>query len=1176
MNDFVHLHLHSQYSVLDGAIRLGDMMPRLKEYGMKSVAVTDHGNMFGAVDFYKKADKYGIKPILGVEAYVAEGDRRDKARSAFHLILLARNNTGYANLRKLVSFAYLEGFYYHPRIDLKLLKEHSEGLIGLSACLGGQIAQSVLKGRPEQARELAKTYRDTFEPGMFYLEVQPNGIPEQAQVNALYRQIGQELGIPLAVTNDCHYLNQKDSRAHEILMCVQTGKTLDDPTRMRHDTDAFWLRPPSEMWRLMGDTFPDALENTVQIAEQCNVKLDLGNVYLPQYRVPDDMNIDSFLIHKAQTGLVERFKEFEAVDKEVDRPKYQRRLDDELSVIAKMGFAGYFLIVQDFINWAKDHDIPVGPGRGSGAGSLAAYCLRITDIDPLPYGLLFERFLNPERVSMPDFDVDFCMNRRDEVIKYVTAKYGNTQVGQIATFGSLKARGVIKDVGRVLGMSFGETDKLSKLVPEVLNITLDEAMVQEPRLKAIYEEDNKVRELLDIARSLEGLNRSVGMHAAGVVIGDKPLWEYCPVFKGANDELVTQFAKDEVEAAGLVKFDFLGLKTLTVIQDAVRMINRGKAKEAQLDLNRMPLTDRGVYELISRGDTEGVFQLESSGFQELLKKLRPDKFEDVVAAVALYRPGPLNSGMLDDFIDRKHGRQKIVYPHISLKGILEETYGVIVYQEQVMQIAQVLSGFTLGGADLLRRAMGKKKADVMAAQRKVFVEGAASTNDVSAETSGEIFDLMEKFAEYGFNKSHSAAYALITYHTAYLKAHHKVEFMAALLTNDKDASDKVSKGIRNARKIGIDVLPPSANLSVADFDVVDGKILFGMAGVRGVGGTAVEAIIEARSVADGPFKDLFDFCERVDLKRVNKKVMEALIKSGAFDFSNMPRARMLAALELAVDRAQQAQKDRAAGQGSLFDLFGGGGAAVAKGALAMPPELLRIEEWSQRELLAAEKDCLGFYVSGHPLDRYADQIEQYATASVEQLKDLENYAKVTLAGIQTSIKVRPFKSGEGKMAIVLFEDPTGSVEVIALGDDFNTYESLLCSDEPLLVVGTLRVEREEDRVNVSVRIGGRPRRGEAEATGPAVMLLSEVRSNRARTLEVGIHAAVVTPERMAALGALVREPRHSGNCEALLRITTADGCDVRMSIPGVRVAPDDGLQDQLLRIFSGACNVHVH
>jgi DNA polymerase-3 subunit alpha len=1173
MNDFVHLHLHSQYSVLDGAIRLGDMMPRLKEYGMTSVAVTDHGNMFGAIDFYKQATKAGIKPILGVEAYVAEGDHREKARGAYHLILLARNETGYANLRKLVSYAYLEGFYYHPRMDMSLLKAHSEGLIALSACLGGQVAQAVLKGQNDRARELARKYRDTFEPGMFFLEVQPNGLPEQRTVNAIYRQIGHELGIPLCATNDCHYLDQKDARAHEILMCVQTGKLLSDPDRMRHDTDAYWLRPASEMWRLMKDDFADALENTVRIAEMCNVKLQLDKPELPTYRVPEDQTIDSFLLQKAQHGLEQRFTEFSAVDKSVDRALYQRRLDDELTVIQKMGFAGYFLIVQDFINWAKDHDIPVGPGRGSGAGSLAAYALRITDIDPLPYGLLFERFLNPERVSMPDFDVDFCMNRRNEVIDYVTHKYGRENVGQIATFGALKARGVIKDVGRVLGLTFGETDKLSKLVPDKLNIELADALKQEPRLQALYDGDPKMRELLDIALSLEGLHRSVGMHAAGIVIGDKPLWEYCPVFKGAKDEIVTQFAKDEVEAAGLVKFDFLGLKTLTVVKDALRMVNRGRAVEARLDLDRLGLCDPGVYELISRGDTEGVFQLESSGFQELLKKLRPDKFEDIVAAVALYRPGPLNSGMLDDFIERKHGKQRIVYPHDSLRQILEETYGVIVYQEQVMQIAQVLAGFTLGGADVLRRAMGKKKADEMAKQRAAFLTGAEK-NGVAASKAGDIFDLMEKFAEYGFNKSHSAAYALITYHTAYLKAHHRVEFMAAVLSNDKDNSEKVSRGIRTARMMGIEVLPPSVNLSVADFDAVEGSILFGMAGIRGVGEHAVTAILEART-QDGPFKDLFDFCERVDLKRVNKKVLEALVKSGAFDFCGAPRARMHAAIDIACDRAQQTQKDRASGQASLFDLFAAASpASVQKG---MPPELLKVDEWTQRQLLAHEKDCLGFYVSGHPLDRFADQIEQYATASVENLRTLDDYTRVTLCGIQSAYKARPLKSGNGRMGIVTFEDHTGSVEVIAMGEELNQYEPLLTSDEPLLLRGTVRVERDEDRVNVSVRLGfGRPRRGEVESTDPPVVLLADVRTARARAVEIGLSTAAVSVERMTALGALLREPRHGGLCEAWLKLTTADACDVTLRMPDVKVSPSEELFDELRRVFGGEADVRVH
>ncbi|MSP71926.1 MAG: DNA polymerase III subunit alpha [Myxococcales bacterium] len=1174
MRDFVHLHLHSQYSILDGAIRLGDMMPRLNEFGMKHVAVTDHGNMFGAIDFYKKAHKHGVKPILGVEAYVSEGDRREKTRSAFHLILLARTNAGYANLRKLVSFAYLEGHYYHPRMDLDLIREHNEGLIALSACLGGQIAQAILKGRDDHALHLARKYRDTFEPGAFYLEVQPNGLEEQKRVNATYRHIGKELGIPLVATNDCHYLDRKDHKAHEILMCVQMGKTLDDPNRLKHDTDAYWLRPADEMWRLLGDDFADALENTVRIAESCDVKLTLGEVYLPKYQVPEDQTIDQFLLNKAQEGLIERFSEFDLVGKEIDKKLYQRRLDDELGVISSMGFAGYFLIVQDFINWAKDQDIAVGPGRGSGAGSLAAYSLRITDIDPLPYGLLFERFLNPERVSMPDFDVDFCMNRRDEVIQYVTRKYGKDQVGQIATFGSLKARGVIKDVGRVLGMSYGETDRLTKMVPEVVNITLQEAIDQEPRLKQIYETEPKIRELLDIAKSLEGLHRNVGMHAAGVVIGDKPLWEYCPVFKGVNDDLVTQFAKDEVELAGLVKFDFLGLKTLTVIQDAVRMINRERDGKALLDLERVGLDAPAVYEIISRGDTEGIFQLESSGFQELLRKLRPDKFEDIIAAVALYRPGPLNSGMLDDFIDRKHGRQKIAYPHELLRGILQETYGVIVYQEQVMQIAQVLAGFTLGGADLLRRAMGKKKADEMAKQRTEFLTGAAR-NHVPAAQAGDIFDLMEKFAEYGFNKSHSAAYALITYHTAYLKALHPVEFMAAVLSNDKDTSDKVSKGIRTAKKMGIDVLAPSINASVAEFDSVGGKILFGMAGVKGVGTMAVEAIVEARKKG-GAFADLFGLCERVDMKRVNKKVLEALVKAGALDFSGEPRARLIAALDLAVERAQQAQRDREVGQESLFGMLMG--APTSGGPPAgMSPELQKVEEWSHRQLLAFEKECLGFYVSGHPLDRYIDQIERYATATLEELRDRENHARVTIAGIVTSLKIRPFKNGDGRMGIMTFEDHTGSLEMVAIGDEFTLYEALLSSDEPLLITGQLRVERVEERTEVSLRVGaGRSRRGEPELTTPSVVLLADVRSDRATSIEISVDATKVTSERLLALRQVLSDLRYAGQCHAFLKMLTDDRCEVVMTIPDVKLSPGDDVQDALRRAFGGDCTVHIH
>jgi DNA polymerase-3 subunit alpha len=781
MNDFVHLHLHSQYSVLDGAIRLGDMMPRLKEHGMTSVAVTDHGNMFGAVDFYKKAQKYGIKPILGVEAYVAEGDRRDKTRSAFHLILLARNDTGYANLRKLVSFAYLEGFYYHPRIDLGLLRQHSEGLIGLSACLGGQIAQAVLKGRPDHARELARTYRDIFEPGCFFLEVQPNGIPEQKVVNELYRQIGKELDIPLAVTNDCHYLDQKDAKAHEILMCVQTGKTLDDPTRMRHDTDAFWLRPGREMWRLMGSEFGDALENTVRIAEMCNVKLDLGNVYLPAYRVPDDMSIDEFLVKKSQDGLVERFQEFADVGKSVDRAEYQRRLDDELGVIQKMGFAGYFLIVKDFIDYARSKDIRVGPGRGSAAGSMVAYVTGITNIDPLEYGLLFERFLNPERVSMPDIDIDFEDKHRTEVIEYVRDKYGHDCVAQIVTFGRLKTKAVLKDVGRVLGLTYAETDRITKMVPDripgVKEITLTACREHVPELRALLESDSRLAELWQHAEVLEGLNRATGVHPAGVVITPGALDQFVPLQKvkgpkGQEDVVTTQWDGQWIDAVGLLKMDFLGLRTLTVIKDAQRHL---KKRGIDFDIEQLPKDDRKTYELFGRGDTVGVFQFESSGMQEHLKRLQPERLDDLIAMNALYRPGPMDN--IPTYIERRHGREEIKYLHPILAQYLEVTYGIIVYQEQVMQIGQAVGGFSLGQADEMRRAMGKKDELKMTRMKVVFSAGAAAQG-IDGKVTQQIWDLLYKFANYGFNKSHSAAYAWLAYQTGYLKANHTAEFMA--------------------------------------------------------------------------------------------------------------------------------------------------------------------------------------------------------------------------------------------------------------------------------------------------------------------------------------------------------------------------------------------------------------
>ncbi|MGC6416922.1 MAG: DNA polymerase III subunit alpha [Bradymonadia bacterium] len=1176
MQPFVHLHVNTQYSLLKSAIRISDLIQRAQEMGMPAVAMTDTNNMFGAVEFYKKAKKAGIKPIFGTEVSVSLDPIAERPNRVSKLVLLARTNRGYENLRELLSMAWLDGLHDgEPFVDFSMLERYSDDVTALSGSIDNVIAKAIVEGRPDDAISWLERHQQVYGRENFFLEVISGGTDKHTEVNRGFLQLARDRDAQLVAANRCMYLDRNDARKHEVLLCIGAGRTLDDPYRPRFDTDSFWFKPGETILEQLGEAYATAVENTSRIAAACNVDLTLGEIYLPTYGVPEEHTIASYLVEMSQQGLERRYAEFEAVDKHVDKAVYQARLDEELGIIDSMGFPGYFLIVMDFIQWAKRQDIPVGPGRGSGAGSLVAYALEITDLDPIPYGLLFERFLNPERVSMPDFDIDFCMNRRGEVIDYVTQKYGEHNVGQIATFGGLKARGVIKDVGRVLGFSFGDRDRLSKLVPDVLGITLDQALEQEPRLRQMCDDDDRIRDLMEIARSLEGLYKSTGMHAAGVVIGDDPLWKYCPIFRGAAGEIVTQFAKDEVEEAGLVKFDFLGLKTLTVIEDAVKLVNRDRAPADHLDLTKELLKDPGVYKLISRGDTEGVFQLESSGFQELLKKLKPDKFEDIVAAVALYRPGPLNSGMLDDFIARKHGRQKISYPHPDLKDILIDTYGVIVYQEQVMQIAQVLAGFTLGAADLLRRAMGKKKAEVMAAQREEFAKGA-KVKDIDRTKADEIFDLMEKFAQYGFNKSHSAAYALLTYHTAYLKAHHKVEFMAAVLTNDRDNADKVAKGIRSARKIGIEVLPPCVNLSGVDFDALDGKLLFGMGGIKGVGAASVEAIVEAREDG-GNFESLFDFCERIDLKRINKKTMEALVKSGAFDSLEQPRARLMAAIDTAMERAQNAQRDRASGQANLFGMLAS--ASEEESEDALPPELMRVEEWPEQVFLAHEKSTLGFYISGHPLDRFSHLIARYASTTIDSLGNHKNHDQVTLGGVQTSIRVVPFKKGDGRMAIIQFEDLTGSTEVIAMGQDFDRYEALLTSDEPVLLKGTLRIDRDEDRTKISVRLGaGRRRRNAPPASDePDVISLQEVRATRSRGIELQVSADQLSEPNLERLADVLGQAQFNGQCQLKLRVQTPEthGDAVVTLASRSRVSPSDELSHAIKRIFNGRCELNI-
>ena len=1181
MTEFVHLHVHTQYSLLDGAIKLPELMKRVKEFGMSAVAMTDHGNMYGAVDFQKTAKKYGVKPIIGCELYVTkepyDAEKKTDPKS-YHLTALATSLQGYQNLMELNSMAWLRGLHPRtgiPRIDFELLSQYAQGLVILSGDLGGEVNQAILRGSMDEARELVSRYKELLGPDHYYLELMRNALPEQERCNQALIELGRALGVGLVATNDCHYLERQDARAHAILMSIQLGKTVDLERLMEHGLDQLYVRSPQEMAEAFEDV-PEALANTVKIASMCDLEIPLGQVFLPKYKVPEEFKreralegldeaIHAYFEHVSVLGLDQRFAEFKALGIKVDEAVYRERLMTEIKIIQQMDFPGYFLIVWDFINWSKEQGIPVGPGRGSGAGSLVAYAMRITNIDPLPYDLLFERFLNPERVSMPDFDIDFCMNRRGEVINYVMQKYGEHNVGQIITYGQLKAKAVVKDVGRALGLSYAEMDRIAKLVPEVLGITLQQALDQEPRLAQLRKESPLLNTLFEIALSLENLNRQAGMHAAGVVISEQPLWKYVPVCRGANDEIVTQFAKNEVEEAGLVKFDFLGLKTLTVITTAVDIINtQRKAKGlAPFDIEAIPLDDAAIYKLISAGDTTGVFQLESSGFQELLKKLKPDCFEDIVAAVALYRPGPLGTGMVDDFIDRKHGRKAVAYPHPWLEETLKPTYGVMVYQEQVMQTARVVAGYSLGGADLLRRAMGKKKPEVMAQQKGIFVEGAKSLG-VDEAKAGEIFDLMAYFAGYGFNKSHSAAYALITYQTAYLKTHYKVEFMAALMTNDRDNTDKVVRFINEAKDMGIAVLPPDVNESQLDFSVTDGKIRFGLAAIKGVGAAVIEDVIAAR--ASGPFKSLYDFCARVDLKKINKRTIEALVKCGAFDAVGPAsgsryigdhceaRARMLEAISLAVERGQKAQHDRAVGQSSLFGMF-----APAAKVEALEDSYPEASPWSERELLAQERQLIGFYVTGHPLDRFEDEIAIYGVASAAEIAACRGFQyrqELTIAGVVSEYRERPLKSGAGRMAFATIEDKSGIVEAIIFNSAYEQCEAALKSDEPILLRGQYTEDGDmESRV-------GKVRAAEA-------IRLADARKRYVRRVNVEFDASELSPPELTRLRDLFRAFPGACKTSLVIKVEHQEGrgkAELQLSEP-FWVDPCDELLSQIERIF---------
>ncbi len=1184
MAGFTHLHLHTQYSLLDGAIRLDDLFPKALALGMKQVAMTDHGNLFGALDFYQKARAHGVKPILGCETYVAE-DRFDRSeRRSHHLVLLAKNYVGWKNLSYLNSMGFLEGFYYNPRIDRKILRAHAEGLIGLSACLGGAVSRAILANDMAAAAQVAAEYDNILGRGNYYLEVQANGLPDQVKVNAGIIEIAKKTGIPIIATNDCHYLERKDARAHEILMCVGQKTTVNDSKHLRHPTDAYYVRSPEEMGLLFKD-LPEALENAERIGEVCNVELQLDETYLPTFKVPEGYDAGSYLTELAHRGLEVRLATAARVGQQCDPDEYRARLEHELGVIKKMNFPGYFLIVWDFINYAKERGIPVGPGRGSGAGSLVAYSMRITDIDPIQNKLLFERFLNPERVSMPDFDVDFCMNRREEVIAYVTRKYGKNNVGQIVTMHQLKARSCIRDVARALGMPPAEGNKVATLVPEPIqgkSPPLAKAIEDEPRLKELYQ--GPYRELLDVAKTLEGLNRHAGTHAAGVVIGEKPLWEYVPCFRPAGqDEIIaTQFNMTDVEKAGLVKFDFLGLKTLTVIKTAVDLVNfeRQRAGGNPLDPALIPLDDVGVYAMIAKADVTGVFQLESSGFRDLLKKLKPDCFEDIVAAGALYRPGPIEGGMVDDFVERKHGRKKVEYAHPLLEPILKDTYGVIVYQEQVMQISSALAGYSLGQADLLRRAMGKKKAEVMAREKATFMKGAAA-KQIDLRIAESVFDLMAKFAGYGFNRSHSAAYGLLTYQTAYLKHHYPVEFFAGLLTCEKDKTEEVVKCIAEARAQGIQVLRPDVNQSDADFTVVgaalaeaaaprgrrrangEGKsaspsakaIRFGLAAVKGVGEGAVEVIRAARA-AGGAFASLTDFCQRVDPRKVNRKVAEALVKAGAFDgvgeARGVSRARLWGAIGPAIDTAAVVQRERDSGQTSLLALFSG----MSAGQVPPPAEDVYTEgeEWTPKELLAFEKESLGFYISGHPLDRFTTELRRFANATTVNCTARGGRAEVILGGVVSDYQERPIKNGTGKYAFFKLEDQHGQIELHVASAKLEEYRPVLTKGDPLLVTGTVDVPY-GDAENPRERL----RFLDAK-------LLTSIRAERSTMMDLRLNADLVSSEQLLTLQRLLRQ--FPGNCRTRVRFEIPERSETVFDLgEEFKVAASDELLARLEQVF---------
>ena len=1142
-SEFVHLHNHSDYSLLDGAQTVQTLVNTIDDLGMDSVALTEHGNMFSVIPYYKAAKKAGIKPIIGCETYVAVGSRFEKKPRADggwgnnHLVLLAQNYKGYQNLMKLVTFGYLDGFYYRPRVDIDLLKEHNEGIICLSGCLKGEVTEKMLKDDRDGAKEAALRFAEIFE-NRFYLEVQNHGIPDEAQNIQNMKKLAGELNLPLVCTNDAHYAKHEHWEAHDVHICLGTGKDRDDPNRLRYATPEFYFKTQDQMYEMFKDV-PNAIENTRKIADSIDIELPMGDYHLPNFPIPEDASDkdpDTYLQKLCETGVQNQYGDI--------KPELRSRLDHELKVIKKMGFAGYFLITADFVKYAKDNDIPVGPGRGSAAGSLVSYSLGITTIDPMRHNLLFERFLNPDRISMPDIDIDFCIERRGEVIDYIKDQYGEKSVTQIITFGKMKARQVIRDVGRVLGYSFGEIDRLAKLIPTTLNITLEDALKQSPDLREAGE--GQYKDVIEYSKVLEGMNRHASTHAAGVVIAPGDLTDFVPLYRSPQGDVTSQYDMKGLETLGLLKLDFLGLRNLTVIDNALKLL---KERGENIDIEKIPMDDAKVYKIFAKGLTIGVFQFESSGMREFLKKLKPTVIEDLIAMNALYRPGPMEN--IDDFISRKHGKKKIEYAHPVMEAILEETYGIIVYQEQVMQIAHEVAGFTLAEADIMRRAVGKKIKKLMDELKVKFIDGALEKHNISKKKGKEIYELIEKFAEYGFNKSHSTAYAYVAYQTAWLKTHYPAEFMSANLTSEMSNIDRVVILINECRKLKIEVDPPDVNISSTNFRPVNHKtISFGLNAIKNVGTKALDQIVESRD-KHGKFDSLFDFTANVSLKSVNRKVLESLNMAGALDGLEGNRAQKYAVIETALKYGQTIQENKARNQVDLF------GASSANGQdTSMVPSLPQAEEWSEAQLLEKEKEVLGMYLSGHPLLKYAEDLEEFSNFDFTDNIEQRNGSKVRVGGSICDVKMH-FDRKNNQMAFFKLDCLGGQAEILAFSDTFAKYKDLIKNDSVVFISG-----KPTDETDFS----------ELKMIADDIVNVEKAREIYSKNVNIRIEPDQMSPTDVDALLNMAKE--HVGGCGLMFHMASERGKQQRIYAHNVKVSAHSSFLKKLRDTY-GKQNVWV-